>query len=111
MESSNRLWRRLALAALAVFVALLSVSAATYAWYVYNTTARTTRVEMAAGSSVSLQISNTEAGPYRSSTVMEAVGSSRISTRALRRMALQISTICRLAMDSSRTQVLGEMWH
>ena len=71
MESSKLLRRRLALAALAVLAALLSVTAATYAWYVYNTTARTTRVEMAAGSSVSLQISNTEAGPYRSSTVME----------------------------------------
>ena len=72
LESSNQLRRRLALAALAVFAALLSVSAATYAWYIYNTSARTTRVEMAAGSSVSLQISNAEEGPYSSSTVMES---------------------------------------
>ena len=72
LESSNQLRRRLALAALAVFAALLSVSAATYAWYIYNTSARTTRVEMAAGSSVSLQISNAEDGPYSSSTVMES---------------------------------------
>ena len=72
MKSSTHLRRRLALAALAVFAALLSVSAATYAWYIYNTAARTTRVEMAAGSSVSLQISNAAEGPYSSSTVMES---------------------------------------
>ena len=72
MKSSTLLWRRLALAALAVLAALLSITAATYAWYIYNTAARTTRVEMAAGSSVSLQISNALEGPYSSSTVMES---------------------------------------
>ncbi|MGM9605769.1 MAG: hypothetical protein ACI3XG_11980 [Faecousia sp.] len=72
MKASTHLRRSLALAALAVSAALLSVSAATYAWYIYNTSARTTRVEMAAGSSVSLQISNAEEGPYSSSTVMES---------------------------------------
>lgn len=72
MKASTHLKRRIALAALAVFAALLSVSAATYAWYIYNTSARTTRVEMAAGSSVSLEISNAEEGPYSSSTVMES---------------------------------------
>ena len=71
MKSSTRLWRSLMLAALAVFAALFSVTAATYAWYIYNTAARVTRVEMAAGSSVSLQISTAENGPYGSSTVME----------------------------------------
>ena len=72
LESSKLLRRRLALAALAVLAALLSITAATYAWYIYNTAARTTRVEMAAGSSVSLQISNALEGPYSSSTVMES---------------------------------------
>ena len=72
LKSSTHLRRRLALAVLAVLAALLSITAATYAWYIYNTAARTTRVEMAAGSSVSLQISNAFEGPYSSSTVMES---------------------------------------
>lgn len=70
-QKSHHLWRSLLLAALAVFAALLSMVAATFAWYIYNTAARTTRVELAAGSSVSLQISNQVDGVYGSSTVME----------------------------------------
>lgn len=62
--------RRLLVALLAVAAAMLSMVAATFAWYIYNTSARTTRVEMAAGSSVSLQIANQPEGPYGSSTVM-----------------------------------------
>ncbi len=65
------LWRRLMAALFAVAAALLSMAAATFAWYIYNTAARTTRVELAAGSSVSLQISNAYDGVYSSSTVME----------------------------------------
>lgn len=65
------LWRRLLTALFAVAAALLSMAAATFAWYIYNTAARTTRVELAAGSSVSLQISNAYDGVYGSSTVME----------------------------------------
>lgn len=65
------LWRRLLTALFAVAAALLSMATATFAWYIYNTAARTTRVELAAGSSVSLQISNAYDGVYGSSTVME----------------------------------------
>lgn len=65
------MWRRLLTALFAVAAALLSMAAATFAWYIYNTAARTTRVELAAGSSVSLQISNAYDGVYGSSTVME----------------------------------------
>ena len=72
MESSKLLRRRLALTALAVLAALLSVTAATFAWYVYNTSARTTQVKMAAGSSVSLQIASSPEGPYSSSAVMQS---------------------------------------
>lgn len=72
LKSSIQLRRSLILAALAVTAALFSVTAATYAWYIYNTAVRTTRVEMAAGSSVSLEISNSPQGPFGSSTVMEA---------------------------------------
>ena len=65
------MWRRLLTALFAVAAALMSMAAATFAWYIYNTAARTTRVELAAGSSVSLQISNAYDGVYGSSTVME----------------------------------------
>lgn len=69
--NARYLRRRLIVALLAVAAALLSMAAATFAWYIYNTAARTTRVELAAGSSVSLQISNAYDGVYGSSTVME----------------------------------------
>ena len=71
MKESKKLRRSLITAALALLAALFSVTAATFAWYIYNTSARTTKVEMAAGSSVSLQISNARDGEYKSSTVME----------------------------------------
>ncbi len=50
---------------------MVSISAATYAWYIYHTNARTTRVQMAAGTSISLLIANQEDGDYSSSTVLE----------------------------------------
>lgn len=71
MKQSTHLRRSVFIAALTVAAALLSVTAATFAWYVYNTSARTTQVKMAAGSSVSLQISSTPEGPYSSSAVMQ----------------------------------------
>lgn len=70
MKESKKLRRSLITAALALLAALFSVTAATFAWYIYNTSARTTKVEMAAGSSVSLQISNARDGEYKSSAEM-----------------------------------------
>lgn len=60
------------LAALAVAAALLAMTAATFAWYVYNTSARTTQVKMVAGSSITLQIASAPEGPYSSSAVMQS---------------------------------------
>ena len=71
MNESKKLRRSLITAALALLAALFSVTAATFAWYIYNTAGHTTKVEMAAGSSVSLEISNARDGEYKSSTVME----------------------------------------
>lgn len=71
MSESEKLRRSLIIAALALLVALLSVSAATFAWYIYHTNVRTTEVKMSAGSSISLQISNALEGPYSSATQME----------------------------------------
>ena len=44
---------------IAIFLLLLASLAATYAWYIYNTSRHTTNVKMAAGTGVNLQISNT----------------------------------------------------
>ena len=71
LKESIKLRRTLIAAALALLAALFSISAATFAWYVYNTSGRTTEVKMSAGSSISLQISNTRDGTYRSYTSME----------------------------------------
>ena len=71
MNESKKLRRRLITAALALLAALFSVTAATFAWYIYNTSARTTKVEMAAGSSVSLEISSEKDKGFASATVME----------------------------------------
>ena len=71
MSESQKLRRSLMIAALALLVALLSVTAATFAWYIYHTNVRTTEVKMSAGSSISLQISNALDGPYSSATQME----------------------------------------
>ena len=71
MNESKKLRRSLIIAALALLAALLSVSAATFAWYIYHTNVRTTEVKMSAGSSISLQISNALEGPYSSATQME----------------------------------------
>lgn len=70
MSESKKLRRSLIIAALALLVALLSVSTATFAWYIYHTNVRTTEVKMSAGSSVSLQISNERDAGYGSSTIM-----------------------------------------
>lgn len=53
-------------------IALLAVVSATFAWYIYNSSAHTTRVKMAAGASTRLQIASSYDGAYSSSTVMDA---------------------------------------
>lgn len=71
--SSAHLKRRFATAVLALLLALAVATAATFAWYIYNTSAHTTRVHMAAGTSVALSISSTGApDSYSSSAVLDA---------------------------------------
>ena len=53
---------------LVLLIALAIVSMATFAWYIYNTSAHTTKLHMAAGSNASLQISNAYDGTYGVST-------------------------------------------
>lgn len=71
MQSAKQWKRRFTFSLIALLIALLAVTAATFAWYVYNSNAHTTRVKMAAGTSTKLQISSTYEGTYGSSAVME----------------------------------------
>jgi hypothetical protein len=72
MDASKHLKRRFITALIALLIALLAALAATFAWYIYNTNAHTTNVKMAAGTSASLQISNTYNGTYGSAAVLDA---------------------------------------
>ena len=56
----------------ALLIALIAVASATYAWYVYNTNRHTTKVRMAAGAGVNLQISNSYNGTYGSAAVLDS---------------------------------------
>ena len=57
---------------IALLIALLAALSATYAWYVYNTERHTTKVRMAAGAGVNLQISNSYDGTYGSAAVLDS---------------------------------------
>ncbi|MBQ7624264.1 MAG: hypothetical protein IJS65_03190 [Clostridia bacterium] len=71
MANSKQLKRNLGTALLALIIALVAVSSATFAWYIYNVNAHTTNVHMAAGAGVSLQIARTPSGPFGSSIELE----------------------------------------
>ena len=72
MTKSKHLKKSLITALLALLLALLTATVATFAWYIYNTRARTTNVHMAAGAGVYLQISKEYAGPYGSAALLDA---------------------------------------
>lgn len=72
MDASKHLKRSFVAALFALLIALFAMVAATFAWYIYNTSAHTTNVHMAAGSSVSLQISDSYDGEYSYSTDLKA---------------------------------------
>lgn len=71
-SSKKKLRGRLTSGTVALLIALLAVISATYAWYVYNTGRHTTKVRMAAGAGVNLQISNSYNGTYGSAAVLES---------------------------------------
>lgn len=66
-EMKSALKHKLLLAVLALLIAIIATAAVTFAWYIYNTNSRTTKVHMAAGSTSSLEIANTYQGTYGSS--------------------------------------------
>lgn len=57
---------------LALFITLLAIVSATYAWYIYNTQRHTTDVRMAAGTGANLQISSSFSGKYGSAAVLDS---------------------------------------
>ena len=72
ISSKKNLKNRLTTGIVALLIALLAVVSATYAWYVYNTGRHTTKVRMAAGAGVNLQISNSYSGTYGSAAVLDS---------------------------------------
>ena len=58
-------------ALIAVLALLISVTGATFAWYVYNTSVHTTDVHLAAGAGVSIEIAKEYDGQYGSAVELE----------------------------------------
>ena len=71
MSSKAKLTGKVLTALIGVMVAILAITASTFAWYFYNVNGHTTKVRMAAGSGTSIQISNSYDGPYSSSVQMD----------------------------------------
>ena len=70
----RQLRRQLAFAFAALLIAFAATAAATFAWYIYNTSAHTTKVKLAAGTSINLQISNQRDGKYESAATLNPDG-------------------------------------
>jgi len=71
MNSPKRLKFRVILAVIVLLVSSLSLISVTYAWYVYQTSIRTSDIRMAVGTGSSLQISGQYAGEYGTSAVLD----------------------------------------
>ena len=69
--SKNRLRFRLLITAIILLISFSSLVGVTFAWYIYQTGARTSDIHMAVGTGSSLQISNQYDGEYGNSTVMD----------------------------------------
>ena len=71
-RSKKTLKYHLTAGAAGLLLTLCAVAASTYAWYVYNTERHTTKVRMAAGAGLNLQISNAYDGVYGSAAVLDS---------------------------------------
>ena len=69
--SRSRLRFRLLVTVIVLLVMFTSFVGVTFAWYVYQTGARTSDIRMAVGTGSTLQISNQYDGSYGNSTVMD----------------------------------------
>lgn len=71
--ASSKQWKwSFLLALLALLISLTAALTATFAWYIYNANAHTTRIRMAAGTSTMLEISNAPRGDYSSSVPLSS---------------------------------------
>lgn len=68
---SKRLKHSFIIAAIVLMISFSSMVTVTFAWYVYQTGARTSDIHMAVGTGSSLQISNAYDGEYGTATVMD----------------------------------------
>lgn len=71
MKESKKLKKSFAVALFALLGVLVVAVSTTMAWYIFTVNAHTTKLHMAAGTNVSLQISNAENGEYKSSVGLE----------------------------------------
>ena len=71
MTLSKRLKQRLVLAVFVFFISLFSLVTVTFAWYVYQTGARTSDIHMAVGTGSRLLISNQYDGEYGYTALMD----------------------------------------
>ena len=68
---TKRLKYSFVMAAIVLLISASSMVMVTFAWYIYQTGARTSDIHMAVGTGSSLQISNTYNGEYGTATVMD----------------------------------------
>lgn len=68
---SKRLKHNFIIAAIVLLISFSSMVTVTFAWYIYQTGARTSDIHMAVGTGSSLQISNAYDGEYGTATVMD----------------------------------------
>lgn len=73
-KESKTLKNKIFIAFISVLIAFAAVGTATFAWYIYNTRAHTTNLQMAAGTYSSLLISDSRGGPYGTSASEMLVG-------------------------------------
>ena len=71
MAESKKLKHRFFLAVFAVLISFFSMVMVTFAWYVYQTGARTSDIHMAVGTGSSLQIGSSYDGEYGTSAIMD----------------------------------------
>lgn len=70
-DRTKRLKHRFILAFFVLLISFLSLVMVTFAWYIYQTDAKTSDIHMAVGTGSSLQIANEYAGDYGTAAVMD----------------------------------------
>lgn len=71
MHRANRLKRQVVLVLVLLLISFSTMVMGTFAWYIYQTSVRTSSVHMAVGTGTTLQISKTYGGEYSSAAVLD----------------------------------------